>query len=221
MVFSKKVECDPRNVSILTHKLTATKAIKWATDECRADIISMSFGFHDEITTIRDAIWDAQRLRGGKILFFAAAANSGGNQEEMFPARHECVVSIRETNSKGFFSDTNPPVDRDGPAVYGTLGRDVPSAWLRNVEGELVKSGSSVATAVAAGIAAMVLAYALTDASKSSDVANLWTRRGMWRMFAKMSENMGDRRFFLSPARFFAMNQTSCLAAMTDACSYR
>ncbi len=181
----------------------------------------MSFGFHDEIPAISVAIWEAQTFRRDKILFFAAAANSGGNQREMFPARHDSVVSIRETNSNGLFSDTNPPVDRDGPAVYGTLGRDVPSAWLRTVEGELAKSGSSVATAVAAGIAAMTLAYANTGLLGPSDVAKLRTRRGMLRMFAKMSENMGDRCFFLSPARFFLdRDETSCWAAMIDACSY-
>lgn len=165
-------------------------------------------------------------LRNNRILFFAAASNSGGNGREMFPASHDAVISIRATNSHGAFLDTNPPADHYGPAVYGTLGKDVPSAWLSNVDGELSRSGSSVATAVAAGVAAMMLAFANAGFSSAEfrlplEVsALLWTRRGMLAMFAKMSQDMGSRCFFISPVRFFAeRDSVKVWAAMIDACS--
>ncbi|KAF6813980.1 putative subtilisin [Colletotrichum musicola] len=132
-------------------------AIDWAAHEVKADIVSMSFGFKDEVPVITQAITKAMLERHGKIIFLAATSNSGGNRREMFPANLDSVISIRETNTLGAFSDTNPPVDPDGPAVLGTLGRDVPSAWLSSAEGEVAKSGSSVATAVSAGIAAMIM----------------------------------------------------------------
>lgn len=185
----------------------------------------MSFGFQDEIPEVSAAILEAQSARADKILFFAAASNSGGNRREMFPARHDGVISIRETNTNGQFSDTNPPVDRDGPVVYGTVGRDVPSAWLCNVDGELAKSGSSVATAVAAGIAAMMLAFVNVGFRQADplpqEVKRLWTRRGMLSMFSKMSETMSDRCLYLSPIKFFSERSAkSRWAAIIDACSY-
>ncbi|ETS74204.1 hypothetical protein PFICI_14070 [Pestalotiopsis fici W106-1] len=199
------------------------KAIWWAVDECEADVISMSFGFSDEIPLISKTINEVHLQRNNKILFFAAASNSGGNRKEMFPASHDSVISIRETNSNGAFSDTNPPVDRLGPAVFGTLGTQVRSAWLRRVDGELPKSGSSVATAIAAGIAAMMLNFANLGFCSSKFVlptsANrLWTRRGMLALFARMSEDMGNRCFFISPMRFFSdSNEVASWIAMADA----
>jgi hypothetical protein len=84
--------------------------------------------------------------REDSILFFAAAANDGANKEEMFPANHDSVISIRAANSEGAFADFNPPRNPDEPVVYGTLGKDVPSAWLRGHSSEACKTGTSVAT---------------------------------------------------------------------------
>ncbi len=188
----------------------------------------MSFGFSNEVPVIGRAIRAAELQRDGRVLFLAAASNSGANRREMFPATHDAVISVRETNSQGAFSDTNPPVDVDGPIVFGTLGRDVPSAWLRSVSGELPKSGSSVATAVASGIAAMMLA--LTNAGYHPDAgaaalppeaARLWTRRGMRAMFLKMSQNMGNRSYYISPLGFFSdKNAAKCWTAIADASAY-
>jgi hypothetical protein len=160
--------------------------------------MSMSFGFPDEIPLIGKTITEVELRRDNRILFFAAASNSDGNRKEMFPANHDSVISVRETNSNGAFSDTNPPVDPYGSAVFGTLGQNVRSAWLRNVDGDLPKSGSSVATAVATGIAAMVLAFANMASLHNPEFpisaggTKLWTRRGMLAMFARMSLDMGE-----------------------------
>ncbi|KAM0561993.1 hypothetical protein ACHAPJ_002435 [Fusarium lateritium] len=201
-----------------------SEAIRWAVNDCEADMISMSFGFQEEIPDISQTSREAELLRENRILFFAAASNSGGNHKEMFPANHDSVISIRSTNSNGAFLDAKPPVDPNGPVVYGTLGKDIPSAWLCNVDGELPMSGSFVATAVAVGIAAMILAFANAGFSNPEfplppEVRRLWTRRGMTAMFAKLSEDMGNRRFFVSPVRFFSeRNAMGGWAAMIDAC---
>jgi hypothetical protein len=185
----------------------------------------MSFGFPGEIDAIRRAIAEAELQRDGKILFFAAASNSGGNRREMFPATHDAVISMRETNSLGAFSDTNPPIDPDGPAVFGTLGKDVPSAWPRS-DGEVPKSGSSVATAVGSGIAGMILTLAsigLADPSVQlpSKTERLWTRRGMRAMLMRMSQDMGHRSYFISPSNFFSgMDEANIWNAIADACVY-
>ncbi|WYZ37657.1 hypothetical protein EsH8_II_001163 [Colletotrichum jinshuiense] len=201
------------------------QAIDWAANTAKADIITMSFGFQDEVACISRAITQAILDRQGNILFFAAASNSGGNRREMFPASHEFVISIRETNSLGSFSDTNPPVDQNGPAVFGTLGHKVSAAWLSTVDGEVLKSGSSVATAIAAGIAAMILTFVSVGMRDPTiqprvEVEKVWTTRGMQAVLARMSQNMGNRSYFISPAGFFqGKDSKRAWTAIVEACS--
>ncbi|PYH72818.1 S8 family peptidase [Aspergillus vadensis CBS 113365] len=167
------------------------EAISWASGEWKADIISMSFGFADEQPCISDAIREALYKRQDSVLFFAAASNYGANDREMFPARHESVISIRGTNSNGLFADFNPPKHEDEPVVFGTLGMDVPSAWP-NSDGEEYRSGTSVATAIAAGIAGSLLGY-ISSRPPEKPFYNAknraWTRRGMNAIFRAISSN--------------------------------
>ncbi|KAJ5979050.1 hypothetical protein N7501_002392 [Penicillium viridicatum] len=137
---------------LLDSSENVAKAISWASRNWEADIISMSFGFADEQACISDAIREAIYERKDSILFFAAASNYGANDREMFPARHDSVISIRGTDANGDFEDFNPPKSQDEVAVFGTLGLDVPSAWA-NSDHDEYKSGTSTATAIAAGIA--------------------------------------------------------------------
>ncbi|OTA91125.1 hypothetical protein M434DRAFT_397492 [Hypoxylon sp. CO27-5] len=204
--------------------LAICKAIQWANEECRADIISMSFGFPEDIKDISMAIRKAEIFREERVLFFAAASNSGGNRKELFPARHDSVISIRQTNYQGRFSDNNPAVNPQGPSVYGTLGQNVPSAWLHNVDGEIAKSGSSVATAVAVGITAMMLSFAniglCTSCFKDpKNIKKLWTRAGILALFERMSGHTEYRSMFISPQKFFSeRNAEQCWISMEDAC---
>ncbi|KAK1148502.1 hypothetical protein N8T08_009507 [Aspergillus melleus] len=167
------------------------KAILWASNECEADIISMSFGFADEQPCINEAIHEALYRRNHSILFFAAASNFGGNGREMFPARHDAVISIRATNANGDFEDSNPPKNEDEANVFGTLGVDVPSAWPDRVD-EVYKSGSSISTAIAAGIAGFLLEYIGSHPPDKPFYAvqrRAWTRKGMHAIFKALASD--------------------------------
>ncbi|KAK4964402.1 hypothetical protein LTR28_003759 [Elasticomyces elasticus] len=186
-------------------------AISWATDNCKTDIISMSFGFPDEVLVddepvISKAIRKAMLDRDDAVLFFAAAANLGAQEKEMFPANHDLVISIRGTNVQGTFEDFNPPPDRDGPSVFGILGKVVPSAGLCSQD-EVCKSGTSVATPIAAGIAAMLLGYADLGCHKGKlqpgHRRKLRTRRGMEAMFRAISTWMAEKLLYVNPQKFF------------------
>jgi len=129
----------------------------------------MSFGYSDHQACIANAIRDAVSASNESVLFFAAAANFGANEAEMFPARHRCVISIRGTNSTGRFEDFNPPPGSNEARVLGTLGLDVPSACLSHQPGiDVCMKGTSVATAVAAGMAGMLLEYVRGQSSLRS-----------------------------------------------------
>lgn len=169
------------------------QAIEWAQSQCKADIISMSFGYITDHKPISQAIHDA--IKDKPILFFAAAANLGANERELFPARHECVISIRGTNGNGQFQDFNPPRNSREGKVFGTLGLEVPSVALNNISEAAFMTGTSVATAIAAGIAGMLLEYINGKSGTSAyhRVKNtLRTREGMLDMFEAMGTTPHD-----------------------------
>ena len=183
----------------------------------------MAFGFPDEIPIITRALLEAQLKRNNKLIFLAAASNSGANRRETFPAALDTVISIRETNHLGAFSDSNPPVDPRGPIVFGTVGKDVPSAWLSTMAGEIPKSGSSVATAVAAGLVAMILEFVSigmndAEARLPKEIQRVWTKQGMIAVLTRMSNDMGNRSYFISPVSFFSgKDMAKSWGAISDA----
>ncbi|KAL4985727.1 subtilisin-like protein [Aspergillus falconensis] len=188
-IYVARVAASPSQ--LLDSSENVAKAISWASRDWEADIISMSFGFADEQPCISNAIREALYEREDSIIFFAAASNHGANDREMFPARHDSVISIRATNANGYFEDFNPPKSQDEAAVFGTLGLDVPSAWT-NSDDEVYKSGTSVATAIATGIAGCLLGYVSSKSSEKpfySSKYRAWTRPGMLAIFKAISSN--------------------------------
>ncbi|ETS76363.1 hypothetical protein PFICI_11750 [Pestalotiopsis fici W106-1] len=187
-------------------------AIAWASNEWDVDIITMSFGFNEHVREIRTSLIAAERMKKNQLLLFAAASNSGANLPEMFPACCDSVISIRQTDRYGAFSVENPPMNLRDAYVYGTLGRRVPSSWSLPETGEVAKSGCSVATAIAAGIATMILTHATLGFPSNDypppEVHGLWTRPGMLAMFERLSIEVEppSRQRFLSPAEFYARN---------------
>ena len=167
-----------------------SQAIEWAWMEWKVDIISMSFGYRNNKPEIKKAILGGVISRSEKILYFAAAANFGVREPEMFPARFASVISMRGSNANGFFPDFNPPPREDEAIMYGTLGVDVPGASIRPDGKQEPKSGSSVATAVAAGMAAVLLEYATWKTQEGGDsdiLRKLKTQQGMLAMFKSLA----------------------------------
>lgn len=190
------------------------QAISWAHDQCQADIITMSFGYTDYQVRISTAIHDAISKRNESIIFFAAAANFGANQKEMFPARHESVISIRATTATGDFLDLNPPHDSNEGRVFGTLGLEVPgvarSQEPPSPETLIYRTGTSVATAIAAGLAGMLLECTNGMSSRptyGAIRAKLRTRQGMLAIFDFLSSTtLHQGYWYISP---WALMKTS------------
>ncbi|KAK4077923.1 uncharacterized protein Triagg1_3617 [Trichoderma aggressivum f. europaeum] len=137
-------------------------AILWAGIECKADIISMSFGFPKNHNGIDNAIRDVLRQREDSVLFFASAGNATF-ENECFPARQSYVISIHAANCHGTFLETNPRLPEWAPAIWGTYGSDIPDEFITTIQQRhrgVYQPGSSIATAVAAGISATMIAYA-------------------------------------------------------------
>lgn len=181
----------PRSVHELRTKtwLISRKAILHAVETWKVDIITMSFGFQDWDDEIANAIEVAKRHN---VLIFAAASNSGANNEESvaFPARYsEAVLSINASDGNGSRSRFNPP-----PTVesfnFSILGEAVESAWPTSLiqSGRQRLSGTSVATPIAAGVAALILDYASQAQRNIQCRDRLNTTRGMRRVLDAMAK---------------------------------
>jgi hypothetical protein len=164
----------------------------------------MSFGFTEEQLDIRAAITETQFRKHEQILFFAAAANEGANEPEMYPARDDRVFAIRATDYQGHWWRSNPPVNSDQHSSFMTLGQDLPSV-SRNED----VTGTSYATPIAAGFAAMILADArrLLGASSSESDKRLIDRLsrpdGMRQTLGKLSvANMVRQCRYLRPMEY-------------------
>ncbi|KAF2227800.1 peptidase S8/S53 domain-containing protein [Elsinoe ampelina] len=196
------------------------EAIRFASEEWKVDVIVMSFGFNSRsspscCTEIDRAIQRATFDRDRSILFFAAAGNDGPNQGDMmFPARNEFVIPIHGTNAQGVYLDSiNPQMQRDGTAIFGTLAEEVPCSGLVS-QGYTVGTGTSYATAIAAGFAASLLEYTGMREGREDLASNkLWSRNRlcvkttMTNLFKKVSHLPNDRRYNLLPASFFLKDE--------------
>jgi hypothetical protein len=166
----------------------------------------MSFGFRSSIDIVEDAITYAA---GRKIIIFAAAANHGGNLKHIaFPALMGSVICIKSAQGNGISSNFNPSNTDDAGFNFSTLGEGVLSLWpMKETEYGIVlkrrQSGSSVATPIAAGIAALLLEFSRQPDENSKPGLLEESREalksvdGMKILFrcSSMSERIGDCRY--------------------------
>ncbi|RBQ75512.1 hypothetical protein FVER14953_13778 [Fusarium verticillioides] len=204
-------------------------AIRWAALEVDADIISMSFGFPHDDDTISAAIEDVERSRN--IIFLASAGNNAAYQREAFPARHRSVISIRATDCQGTFNASNPPITDRNSTALGTFGANLPTRLndeiTKRFGSYICHPGSSIATAVAAGIAASTIAYAevlstvLPIPTEQSPLKCIKRTEGMRRLLEKMAPDQTGHNRFINPIWFWSEKADAwrAWAAMYDAVS--
>lgn len=155
----------------------------------------MSFGYRRENATIKAAIRDAF-YKG--IIILAAASNSGVNPRFpiSFPANVRQVICIHSSDGDGNPSGRNPPTTPD--CNLAILGEGVAAAWPRHLYMERqdnlrVASGSSVATPIAAGLAALIIEYA-SQGGEEPEVVSGWTRLRHSDEMRKMFKSMARER---------------------------
>ncbi|KAH7305786.1 hypothetical protein B0I35DRAFT_483543 [Stachybotrys elegans] len=191
------------------------EAIQWAGRE-GADIISMSFGFPKTHQGISQAIHEVSSREGGAI--FLASAGNSADHAETFPARHPEVISIYATNRYGTFLEFNSQRPNDGANILGTFGDGIPPDIAAEFEREyrgVCRPGSSVATAVTAGMAATMLAYIAAlpqlfasscDSKTLQALRRAHCSRGMQALLRGMATKSSDGRFFINPVHFWGVS---------------
>ena len=157
----------------------------------------MSWGFHcEDIIAIREALQEAHEQG---ILILASASNSGANDPITFPANLPMVLCISAADGKGNRSDFSSY--KFGVEKYMALGVAVNGATVpfKNCL-DARRSGSSTATPIAAGIAALLIDYTRRyfhdhDARNSDNMRKLF--------LAMSKETDGNPNRYLAPWSLF------------------
>lgn len=170
----------------------------------------MSFGFDESVREIDKALAHA---RGKHVLLFAAASNCGANGVISWPARHENVLCVHAATAEGNPYKRSPTVS---PHMenFSFLGDTVKGWWLPDEQGseqKLYKSGTSTATPIAAGVAAVVIMIMrrsrdsylacsnLSERDYDDRLLRLKTRTGMSAIFRMMHNGNRFGYFPITP----------------------
>lgn len=163
----------------------------------------MSFGFKSEHPSLVKAIEDTDG-----VLMFAASSNFGATEDPpiRFPARmRHKVICINSSDGLGHPCDLSTPYDatRDN---FSILGEDVPLGKKGEPGSEEViyGTGTSIATPIAAGVAALVLEFAMQDGvhQKVKDIDSLKSCTGMSSVLRRMTSKGQKNGFnFIAPGK--------------------
>jgi subtilisin family serine protease len=181
------------------------QAILYATDVWKVKIISLSIGFRKaflgdtEKAIVRNAI---DYARKAEVLIFAAASNEGNRDRILFPASEPESFCIHSSNGYGVSSEFNPPPQPEREN-FSILGEGVRSTTLQSESqpdeaGRVkatwaVRRGTSVATPIAAAVAAIVIHFGRQWEPDGHE--KLETRRGIKRILKSMTTR-NDARFY-------------------------
>jgi len=145
---------------------TSFQAIDWAVSkDVNADIISISAGFREESLRLEEAV---RKAGAANKLIFASASNWGNVDGVAFPARHTSTICIFSTDTTDQPSKFNPEPRKNG-REFALMGE----GWQSLDDPQKYERGTSMATAAAAGLAALIL-----DFSRQRDNRNeVWARQ--------------------------------------------
>jgi len=139
----------------------------------------MSLGFDREHEAIKTAMELQYTIRNGcrkRVLMFAAACNNRALEDQPigYPARESSqVICVFSSRIDGRRSDFSPKGRRYQPNI-SVIGEDVSAAWPPAHFQTM--SGTSCATPIVAGIAALLLELSLKELDITADVLVDWKR---------------------------------------------
>ena len=188
--------------------LRCDQAINWAID-CKVDIITAAFSFNRVVHAIDSAIRRATNLG---IIVVAAASGMGWDRSQTgFPARMPEVIAAYSADANGNVSRFNPS-PRSYNETFSFLGEDVESAWPVGfgVGPKKHLSGSSVATAVAAGTAALLLEFSRQESHlfQPNVLRHLSSPEGMNKVFRYLSSGR-DSYGYVTPWKLLSWRRGS------------
>lgn len=175
----------------------------------------MSFGFNEALAPIEEEI----RKCGEHKIFFAAAANDGLNEKELFPACLPRVISIRGTDVFGDLQQRFNP--RGEGEVFATLATDVPSNWIGQAA-ERPMSGCSVATPIAVATVVLLLDYIAANHFPQEVVDRSKTTEGIKRVLRTLNliSPSPHQHTYIAPFVLFNLKSDHLYFKLCDSLTY-
>ncbi|KAF4997527.1 hypothetical protein FDECE_12057 [Fusarium decemcellulare] len=166
-----------------------TEAFRWAI-ECRADIISISATVRKS-EKLKEVVNDA--ISAG-ILVLSSTTGEGYVDEEAWPANFESVMKIGAAKATG--KETKGSIRANADYMFPGSDILVSTSFFGSQPFKDEVSGTSFATAIAAGVASLTLACRWLALSTQSDVTGReaelkFRRETVQNVFGKMSANEG------------------------------
>jgi hypothetical protein len=165
------------------------QAVEWAIEQ-KVDIISISWITKKYVEQLEKAIEKAVGESADRhpILVFCSTADEGAYAGKVDPADHKGTVSVAATDKYGHMR----PASQAGVNIL-VPGEDIvaegPSYMGKYTSGTV--SGSSVATALASGIASLALLLLRTFNEVDQTALNeFFKKEGIMRVFTKMNSEI-------------------------------
>jgi hypothetical protein len=176
-------------------KKAVLEALKMAVENEKVDVINMSFGWQFDDDDVEDALYAAQKAG---VLLFASVGNFGAlsSLNILYPASSPHVIAVDAADGLGEPASFNSSTETGDIKTRFTA----PGQGMQGYNGSYV-NGTSYASPIAAGIAALVLEFAQqTPLSGDTVIKYLRKTKGMVWIFNKMSMQKTNPKFkFLAP----------------------
>ncbi|ODA83001.1 hypothetical protein RJ55_01510 [Drechmeria coniospora] len=160
------------------------EGILWAIEQ-EVDIISMSFTIPEMNTQLQNAIDEAYRLG---IVMLCSTHDEGYNQRAAYPA--DCNETIAIAAADEYGSVTNRTSSSYDFRLQAT---NIPAGDIQYVEAEKTVSGSSAATAIAAGLACLILSCYRSE-QQDLPGGTRWKSHLVMKIFSSMTDDV-ERKY--------------------------
>ncbi|KAK0612770.1 peptidase S8/S53 domain-containing protein [Bombardia bombarda] len=177
----------------------AIEAIEAAVED-KVDIINLSWSFNKNMEGLRDAIDKATEKQHRALVLCAKSDELYA--DDVFPADYLSTISVAAATSRGRIG-TEGSKAPDLLILGENMPADGPNFLKRVGKEESKISGSSVATALASGIASMMLMLAKRDVVLKESWELLKIKEVMLGVFERFKTDKSSKVIYVNPALIF------------------